>query len=110
MCAVLSTSDKLVDEYAAELAEAAYPVVLKHGVRGTSVDVELGVWRAIRDVLQKGRRAKGKDVSSRPSPIREDLLAEVSTAAYQVALNQGLKGPFLDLELRLWDALGKVGR
>jgi hypothetical protein len=32
----------------AELTEAAYGVALRHGFRGTFVEVELGLWDAIR--------------------------------------------------------------
>jgi hypothetical protein len=32
----------------AELTEAAYRVALRHGIKGTFVDLELGLWDAIR--------------------------------------------------------------
>ena len=38
----------------------------------------------------------------------ELLLAELTEAAYGVALRHGLKGPFLDVELDLWRALRRV--
>jgi hypothetical protein len=38
----------------------------------------------------------------------EALLAELTEAAYRVALQQGIKGPFLDLELQLWRELRRV--
>jgi hypothetical protein len=95
MSAVISKNEKFLAECAAELAEAAYPVVLEHGVKSPSVDVELDVWRAIRGALRKGA-------------ARDEVLAGVSDAAYRAALRHGLKGSFLDLELHLWNALGKV--
>jgi hypothetical protein len=38
----------------------------------------------------------------------ERLLAELTAAAYQVALRHGLKGPFVDVELDLWRELRRV--
>jgi hypothetical protein len=40
----------------------------------------------------------------------EQLLAELASAAYQVALRHGLKGPFIDVELDLWRELRAVLR
>lgn len=40
--------------------------------------------------------------------IAEELLAELATAAYGVALRHGLKGPFIDVELDLWRELRVV--
>jgi hypothetical protein len=38
----------------------------------------------------------------------EDLVAELTAVVYQVALRHGLKGPFIDVELTLWQALRAV--
>jgi hypothetical protein len=38
----------------------------------------------------------------------EQLLAELTAAAYEVALRHGIGGSFLDLELELWDELRAV--
>ena len=38
----------------------------------------------------------------------EDFVAGLTAAAYQVALRHGLKGPFIDVELTLWQALRAV--
>jgi hypothetical protein len=38
----------------------------------------------------------------------EDLLAELTTTAYRVALAGGLRAPFLDVELELWRELRAV--
>ena len=35
----------------AELAAAAYGVALRHGIKGPFIDVELDLWRELRDVL-----------------------------------------------------------
>jgi hypothetical protein len=37
---------------AAELAEAAYPVVFRQGIKGSSVDLELDLWKALTEKLE----------------------------------------------------------
>jgi hypothetical protein len=39
---------------------------------------------------------------------QEQFVAELAAAAYQAALRHGLKGPFIDVELELWQALRAV--
>jgi hypothetical protein len=40
--------------------------------------------------------------------VAEELLAELASAAYGVALRHGIKGPFIDVELELWRELRGV--
>jgi hypothetical protein len=37
----------------AELTEAAYRIALRHGLKGSFVDVELDLWRELRRVLDR---------------------------------------------------------
>jgi hypothetical protein len=46
------------DRLLAELAEAAYQVALRHGLKGPFVDVELDLWRELRRVLGEQREAR----------------------------------------------------
>ncbi len=39
--------DALLDTFAAELTHAAYRVALRHRTRGTWLDLELDLWRAL---------------------------------------------------------------
>jgi hypothetical protein len=41
-------------------------------------------------------------------PEDEDLAARLAAAAYRVALQHGLRGPFIDVELDLWRELRAV--
>jgi len=43
----------LAEELLAELTDAAYGVAQKHGVPGPFVDVELDLWAALRQAMQK---------------------------------------------------------
>jgi hypothetical protein len=44
-----SIAETLLDE----LAEAAYGVALRHGIKGPFIDVELDLWRELRAVLDR---------------------------------------------------------
>jgi hypothetical protein len=47
-------------------------------------------------------------VNLKSVPVDEDFLAELTEAAYGVALRHGLKGPFINVELELWRELRAV--
>ena len=41
------------EELLARLTATAYSVALRHGLKGPFIDVELALWRALRDVLSE---------------------------------------------------------
>jgi len=45
-----------------------------------------------------------------PEPSAEAFLAELTDAAYRVALKHGFKSNFIDVQLDLWSALDQVIR
>ena len=49
----LLPEDNWDEEMVAELAEAAYHAALRHGLKGSFVDAELDIWRAVRKVLAR---------------------------------------------------------
>ncbi len=40
------------EAFAADLARAAYDVALRHGITGPFADLELALWRELRDVVR----------------------------------------------------------
>jgi hypothetical protein len=48
--------DARLENLVAKLTEAAYPVALRHGVRGSWVDLELDLWKALGETLQQWKR------------------------------------------------------
>jgi len=48
--------DDRLDTFAAELTAAAYPIALKYGVSGSSLDLELEIWKTIIVFLHKRKR------------------------------------------------------
>jgi hypothetical protein len=41
------------EAYAADLARIAYEVALRHGITGPFTDLELSLWREIREVVRE---------------------------------------------------------
>jgi hypothetical protein len=58
MHSTLSTAhrDIVLENVAAELTEAAYPVALRHGVLGSSIDLELDLWRVFVETVKQWQR------------------------------------------------------
>jgi len=50
-----------LDTFAAELTETAYPIALKYGVRGSSLDLQLEIWKAVIELVRK----RGRDLCAR---------------------------------------------
>ncbi len=48
-----SEQDADLVRFAAELTDAAYPVALKYGVSGSSIDLELEIWRALTELVRR---------------------------------------------------------
>jgi len=46
----------MLENVAAELTEAAYPVALRHGVLGSSIDLELDLWRVFVETVKQWQR------------------------------------------------------
>ncbi len=51
--------DIVLENIAAELTEAAYPVVLQYRVVGSSIDLKLHLWRVFVDTIKEWRRNGG---------------------------------------------------
>jgi hypothetical protein len=52
----MTNLDTRLDSLVAELTEAAYPIALRHGGRGSWVDLELDLWKALGQAMQKWKR------------------------------------------------------
>jgi hypothetical protein len=55
--------DPQLENTAAELTSAIYPLVLRQGLRGSWLDLELGLWRAMAETVKK----VGRESSLPPS-------------------------------------------
>jgi hypothetical protein len=45
--------DAFLDSLGAKLTEAAYPVMLQHGVVDSWLDLELDLWKALKETVKK---------------------------------------------------------
>ncbi len=53
-----------LEDLAAELTNAAYPVVLRHGARDKWLELELDLWKTLTDTLKRLERTEGGCVES----------------------------------------------
>lgn len=100
MTALRAETEHALDEFTAGLADAAFPVAVRYGLKGATVDGELALWRALRRTVAGQRR--------REPASADDLRAEWTATLYAAALRRGFTGSFLDLELALWRAVGEA--
>jgi hypothetical protein len=56
--------ETFLEDFAAELTQVAYLAALRHGVGGSWVDLELGLWHALADTVRKW----GNSRRDRPCP------------------------------------------
>jgi hypothetical protein len=61
-----SDQDVLLDTFAAELTDAAYPIALKYGVLGSSLDLELEIWKTLTALVRK----RGHELLAAPKTSR----------------------------------------
>jgi hypothetical protein len=95
--------------FAAELTVAAYPIALRHGVDGSWFQLEMDLWIALVRVFEEWQHdTERRGRLGRFEGWREDLLAELTDAAYRTTLNYEVQGSFLDLELSLFSAFRSV--
>src|SRR5262249_54605958 len=111
MFETLASTETLRENVLGELSDAAFQVSARYGVKGVSVDNELAIWRALGEVIEEQAKL-GKADGERPrGKIRlEHSVAQLTEAAYQVVLDHGFRGSFIDVQLDLWKALCQVVR
>ena len=96
--------------FTAELADAAYFVLLRSRICGSWIDLKLDVWKVLAQTV-KQRLQQISVANQHPreiEPWREAVLAELTDAAYRTGLKYGLQSSFLDVELDLHRALAVV--
>ena len=48
-----SNRDVMLENFGAALTEAAYPVMLRHGAADNWLDLELDLWKALKEAVKK---------------------------------------------------------
>jgi hypothetical protein len=103
--------DTLLENFAAELTCAAYPIALRHGMAGSWLKVELGLWRALAETVKKWAREKPLAGSwDELKAWRDGLAVDLTEGAFYIAVKNGIKGSLLEVELDLYRAFRLVIR
>jgi len=100
-------SGTLLSSSIAELADAAYLILLHSGVRGSWMDLKLDVWRVLADTINRHLETVSwfNRHIDEMKPWREDVLADLADVAYRTGIRHGLQGSFLQVQLELRRAL-----
>jgi hypothetical protein len=99
--------DNRLENYAAQLTRAVYPLALLHGLKGKSswLKLELDLWTALAKTVKQWARQRPPVASSGEfENWREELLVDLTETAFFVAVKHGIQGPFLELELDFYRA------
>jgi len=103
--------DTLLENFAAELTSAVYPLVLRRGLKDSWIKVELSLWRALAETVKRWARQRSAAAPSDEFEAwREGLLVDLAGAALSIAVQNGVQGSLLDLELGLYRAVRLVTR
>jgi hypothetical protein len=103
--------DSRLENFVAELTRAVYALVLRRGLKDSWLKVELGLWRALAETVQKWAQQQPAAASADEfKASREGLVVDLTESAFDIALTNGIKGSLLDLELDLYRAVRLVTR
>ena len=103
--------DTRIENFAAELTLAVYPLVLRSGLKDSWIKVELDLWRAVAEVLKKWDRRRPSAASAAELEAwREGFLVDLTESAFYIALRNGIRGPLLEVELSMYRAFRLVVR
>src|SRR5271163_346239 len=107
--AAICDGDTQVENLAAELTGAIYPIALRHGMAASWIKVELGLWRSLAETVKKWAREWPPAGSSDELDVwRERFLRNLTENAFGIAVKHGIKGSRLEVELCLYRALRLV--
>lgn len=103
-------STRLTQNDLAHLTEAALEVILGHHVDRPSIDVELALWNALNTAHEKASRPpRWRLLAGGRTPSRQDVLATLAAAAFQVAVDSGVDPTdLLETELDLLFAFQSI--
>jgi len=107
----VSYQDNRAESFAAELTSAVYPLVLRHGLKGSWLSLELGLWRALETTVKTWAWVLLPDSAALETDRRqESFLADLTDTALSIALANGFEGSILELKSKLAQTLHLVFR
>jgi hypothetical protein len=100
-----------LENFAAELTQAIYPVVLRRQPKDSWIKVELALWRALAETVQRWAGQRPAAASAEESKVwYEALIVDLTESAFSIALRNGITGSLLELELGMYRAFRLVIR
>ena len=102
--------DTRIENFVADLTGAVYPVVLRRQPKGSWLNVELGLWKALAETVHKWDPQRPAVPAEELPAWRDSFLLELTESAFHVALVNGIKGSLLELELCLYRVIRLVMR
>ena len=103
--------DTRLENFAAELTNAVYPIALRHGITGSWINVELSLWRVLAHTVKKWARERPPAGCSDEFQVwQQGLLVDLTENAFYVTVKHGIKGSLLEIELALYRFLRLVIR
>ena len=101
----------MLENFAAELTSAAYPIALRHEMTDSWIKVELGLWRALANTVRKWARERPPAGSLDQFEVwRQGFLVDLTDGAFYITVKHGIKGSLLEVELDLYRAFRLVLR
>jgi hypothetical protein len=101
--------DTRLENFAAELTIAVYPLVLQRGPEASWLKVEMGLWRALGETVTRwARQRPAAALSDEFETWREGLRMALTDSALSVAVRHGIKGAVLEVALDLYQAFCAV--
>jgi hypothetical protein len=99
--------DTGLEDFAAELASAVYPLVLRRGLKDSWLEVELGLWRRLAETVNQW--ARQRPVSAVEFEAWwEGLLGALTNSALAIAVNNAIEGPLPEIESSLGRAFRQL--
>ncbi len=99
------------ENFAAELTRRpSYPLVLRRGPKHAWIHVELALWRALAETVEKWSWEPPAKSPGEFDAWREGFLEALTGRAFSIALDHGIEGPLLELEVGLYRAFRLVMR
>jgi hypothetical protein len=97
--------DIRLENFAAELTNALYPLVLRREPTELWVNVELSLWRALTQTVETHLRQRSATASEKLEAGCQELVVDLTESAFSIAVKIGIKGSLRSLELSLYRAV-----
>jgi hypothetical protein len=101
--------DARLENFAAELTSAAYPLVFQHGRKDSWLKLELGLWRSLAATAKEwARQRPPARAVDEFAAWRVGLLGALTGKAHAIAQSNGVNGSWPEVESGVYQAFRQV--